>query len=113
MRVSLRSAGVGTVHLCVLPESTQCLSDGYVYVLPAGVSAVRLHLPNREYAVDHPDVFLCYPGAVLHRHHQGNLPKGFGTAVAMVRFAAADRVRGGGFVPGGAKAEAKDRMRNT
>ena len=63
------------------PEPADGLSDGHADVLPAGVSAVRIHLSDREHAADHSGDLAHRSGPVLHQHAEGIFLKGIGVAL--------------------------------
>ena len=77
-----RRAGLGTVYIGHVPESIERLSDGHVDVVPAGVLAVGIHLPDRQHAMDHPRDLGDHSCPLLHRHDQGDFPERHRVAIS-------------------------------
>ncbi len=71
--LSVRRAGTGHHDLGDVPHPAHGVPDGNADFVPAGVSAVGIHLPHRQHAARDPGGFAIRAGALFH----GSLARDF------------------------------------
>ena len=93
LRISVRRAGLRHFDFRRESHPVDGVSDGLADVVPAGVSAFRIHLSHREYAADHSSDRAVCAGAILHQHPERAVFERRGILADLVRFLAAGGIR--------------------
>ena len=80
------------------PHPVDGLSDGNAQLVPAGLSALRIHLFHSEHAASHPGRQLHRARALFRHHPERRVSEGRGLPHSVARSLACWRLRGLGFL---------------